>query len=80
MIYEPLALAMGFEPTVFSVTGRRVNRATPREHVFKLEFSWWLGWGLNPRPRAYESHALPTELPSRVLIRGSDFPGCRGGT
>lgn len=24
----------GFEPSVFSVTGRRVNRATPRTHLF----------------------------------------------
>ena len=26
-----VALATGFEPVVFSVTGRRVNRATPSE-------------------------------------------------
>jgi hypothetical protein len=28
-----LAGPKGFEPSVFSVTGRRVNRATPRTHV-----------------------------------------------
>ena len=27
----------GFEPAIFSVTGRRVNRATPRTHIG--------GWG-----------------------------------
>ncbi len=27
-----LAGPKGFEPSVFSVTGRRVNRATPRTH------------------------------------------------
>ena len=25
----------GFEPSVFSVTGRRVNRATPRTHILR---------------------------------------------
>jgi hypothetical protein len=28
-----MADAKGFEPSIFSVTGRRVNRATPRVHV-----------------------------------------------
>ncbi len=28
-----MAGAKGFEPSIFSVTGRRVNRATPRTHV-----------------------------------------------
>jgi hypothetical protein len=28
-----VAGAKGFEPSIFSVTGRRVNRATPRAHA-----------------------------------------------
>ena len=27
------------------------------------------GWGLNPRPQAYESCALPTELPRHILTK-----------
>lgn len=31
--YFFMAGAKGFEPSIFSVTGRRVNRATPRTHA-----------------------------------------------
>ena len=30
----------GFEPVVFSVTGRRVNRATPRLHCIEFIGNW----------------------------------------
>src|SRR3990167_2439656 len=46
---------MGFEPTISSVTGRRVIQATLRPHKFLLH---WLGWESNPRPWLYECHAL----------------------
>ncbi len=39
-------------------------------------FSWWREWDLNPRPRAYESLALPTELPRQaggILLRSFLF-------
>lgn len=46
---------------------------------------WYQGWGSNPRPRAYESHALPTELPWQEAAelfkaRQRDFFGCGGRT
>ena len=50
-----LARAMGFEPTISSVTGRRVNQATPRPQNFRI----CRRQGSNLRPRAYESLALP---------------------
>ena len=35
-----MAGAKGFEPSIFSVTGRRVNRATPRAHqIGELNFA-----------------------------------------
>ena len=33
------------------------------------ENDWWRGWDSNPRPEAYESSALPTELPRHYLRR-----------
>lgn len=35
------ALATGFKPVVFSVTGRRVNRATPSEQVAVLVYRFY---------------------------------------
>lgn len=35
-LFSLLARSMGFEPTIFPVTGGRVNRATPRPHMYYL--------------------------------------------
>ena len=36
-------------------------------------------WGSNPRPYAYEAHALPTELRRHVLFRGVVAVGAAAG-
>ncbi len=41
-----LAGAKGFEPSIFSVTGRRVNRATPRTHACLSGEN--VSWGADP--------------------------------
>jgi hypothetical protein len=33
-----------------------------------LNVSWWQGRGSNPRPKAYESSALPLSYPAKLLI------------
>ena len=35
---------------------------------YKYGLSWWARWGLNPRPRDYESPALTTELLARHCV------------
>ena len=45
--------------------GARVRAHGADDRWTSLGLHWWLGRGSNPRPRAYESLALATELPSR---------------
>src|SRR3989344_2746768 len=66
---------MGFEPTIFSVTGRRVYRATPRPHILALASNFHPtkiclkcrvpAGGVAPPSRVYESLVLTLELRRR---------------
>ena len=51
---------MGFEPTIFPVTGGRVNRATPRLHLPVR--------GVEPLSKAYESFVLPLNYTGAIII------------
>ena len=58
---------MGFEPTIFSVTGRRELQASPRAHIKCRRQD------LNLRPRPYEELALTTELRRLILYYKNNF-------
>ena len=49
---------MGFEPTIFSLKGRRDNHYS--------NGPWSYLWGSNPRPTHYKCVALPAELRQHV--------------
>ena len=36
--------------------------------VYKIQGDLWRGWDLNPQPTAYESVALPIELPRHRFL------------
>ena len=56
---------MGADPTTSRVTGE-CSTVELQPHFFSKKRC--RGWGSNPRPWAYESHALPTELPRQNLV------------
>ena len=54
---------MGFEPTIFSVTGRRRLQTLPQAHNFYLIFYFMPVAGFEPADdMAYDAIALTTEL------------------
>ena len=69
------ALATGFEPVVSSVTGRRVDRATPREHnllLYKHNTAASVPRsGIEPALIAYETTLDASLLPGKRLIKST---------
>ena len=67
-----MAGAKGFEPSVFSVTGRRVNQATPRTRdIFGTVKNYHVTSGL---ARARDDRNVPMEVGTFRRSGGYGFP------
>lgn len=69
----------GFEPATSCSQSRRSTRLSyfPNKKVGlkRIGIKWWLGTGSNRRHGDFQSPALPTELPSHLLARGTCLRG-----
>src|SRR3989344_6789877 len=60
----------GFEPAIYSVTGNRVNRATPRPHCVNFKkFTLVPVNGIGPLFEAYESSVLPLNYTGNMTMK-----------